>query len=831
MKKMIKMKNEWLIYGVLMCLLFHPVSVVGQIAGTKPLNFPNVFLGLSSYKGMDGFTYNENDVIKGKPWKVVIDGSGYRSYKGPSSSSGVKKYPNFLQNFYVASIKGKYFHIISDPDLNAVNLTFSPHAIDYGWIESSKLLLSPHCLLTPKGKVNVKAMLMNTFNSLKKGELKKPKSVGFFTDPELVNKSNKSSKIFEIFYVYKKTKKSYLLGKTENLSVSMKNSSVIYGWVDKDRLILWNHRIAIEPNWSREAIDERKREGIKPQIFLSQKQAEKYEATEKSQSDAFFENDDNQEYRNGRYLGEWRRFPLYRKVRGQNPDAKYPIYRVGVMGNIVSSKGIMNTLTKAKLDSAISVGNRALRKLNIVFVIDGTASMQPYLHAVSVSIRKTMSNLTDNFGNSKTLNILRFGALIYRDYADGSHLTESIPLSGNYLDVANRISRVQARDWGDKDEREAVFYGIKKALRLFNNPNESNLIILIGDAGNHHRNDPTQVDIHDLARLINAYHCHFLAFQVNNRANDSAYEEFIPEMKDLVGLYSKQAYDYYKKYDVKKILKGVPYFDQTKQSGFNELVLKNNPIKSKLIYPDPGSRMNAAELEKQIPGIVREIDNFTNDLLELSNQIVQSGVGIKKAVNTNRITKYSHEKASDFSPALVSYYARTGIPIEQLKKLMDNKTQMFQLGYTVLNMPKLSHPLFKRDVLMTRLELGALIQDINKLVNAKSFDRRQKMVDAWITILKDHIGDIKQQELMSKSMEEITRMLYDIPTNSAFLKGLRLRDIMDVKALPDNKFEQYVWQLEQKQERLQSIFNGENYKYMFYSYNNAYYWISEDLMP
>jgi hypothetical protein len=123
--------------------------------------------------------------------------------------------------------------------------------------------------------------------------------------------------------------------------------------------------------------------------------------------------------------------------------------------------------------------------MQILFVIDATKSMQPYFTSVQQAIREYKSSLP-----SSEHTKYHFAAAVYRDYADGEHAAELI---ANFDDehALNRLSSVvAASNRADHDLPEAVFQGIATAIKSVRwNPESTQLVIVIGDHGNHPTED------------------------------------------------------------------------------------------------------------------------------------------------------------------------------------------------------------------------------------------------------------------------------------------------------------------------------------------------------
>jgi len=799
------------------------LSLQSQIVGSKVLDRPSKYL---TPEGYDDLMPANGEVITGQPWIVYVDQVGVSSYKKASNSTVFKDRLTFLDEFMVVGETNDYLHIIKDDNLNSINQTVSSSGVDYGWVNKNKLLLSQACLVTIRGKVPRKAMMLNTVSSFKERQVRRTldSKVEFWSDPEMTKLTNNFSSLFEVYFVYKIAEKSVLIGRSETIGAGYKPSEVIKGWVPRSRTVFWNHRIAIEPNGDEDAVKERQSKGINAQVLKTENEALQFRKLKSNNDEHFFSSDDDFMLENGRMIGDWRRFPLYDK------NNNFPgIFKVGVMGNIVSDAQVMSALKKAEIDKMNSDLTESVRNLNIVFVIDGTASMGPYYKPISNSIKKVMSNLQDNFGNMKTLNKLKFGAIIYRDFAEGDRMIVKIPLNANYNEISRKLNQIEARGWNDRDAPEAVFKGIEKGIRLFNNPYETNVIVLIGDAGNHHRSDESQVSELELINKLSSYQTHFLIFQVSRVKDHKTYDEFIPQNQNLIESAAIERTKQIQVVDSKKLLKNkVPTFVSC---GVNRDSLIGSFNVATMVYPSKGNKIQSYVLESEIPKFIQGVDNFTNAYLHYMDEIMVQGVGVDEVMEKNKGNVFDNRTASDFGSAIVNYLATSGISVNDIKAMMENKTQMFTTGYVTLELSNLKLPLFEKVVLLSRGDLGDLISSIKKLARAKGNQRRQRMRDTWIELLQENIGEIDVEEMMDKGMSEITKILFDVPSQSEFLNKIRLRDITDPRMLSNQDFEELVFQFQRKQIKLSNIFNNDDYKEQFRSLGIPYFWIPEYLMP
>jgi hypothetical protein len=760
----------------------------------------------------------------GSYWVVFSDKKGNKTYENKMGSK-VKQTIGFMDNFYVAEETDDRVHIIKDPNYKE---GFSSSAEDYGWIDKENLLLWDHCLITKTGKINLKAMVLNTVESLKKDKIKKgdEEKVKYYYDNQLTTETSRSSKIYEILYVYKVKGDAMLLGKNYTTDAYHAGDE-IFGWVSSRKVTPWDHRVAVEPNWDKEAALERKQKNKPTTFFIDVGRAKKYgEGGVLNKKGIIWDKDSYQE----RNIGDWRRFPLL------HYDKKTGIIKAGVMGElrtVLNKQDTIGQLTLADIQRKYNDLRALQRNVNIVFVVDGTTSMQPYYAALSKAIGVSMDKLKKSY----TKNTLRFGAVVYRDYAERDMITQVKKLTSNYQEVSRWLTSIRATDRFDKDKPEAVNYGLMTALRSVGlQQNETNVIILVGDAANHHRDDPSQVDKDDVVNLLYRYDCNFLAFQVNKESHPT-YDEFEPQIKDII---LSTANKKYKQNQVLTQQLGInvppPRFISV---GTNKYMLDTTTIIGSVVLAKRGDPLRPLQLQKEIDKVILFSSKLTDRKLRILEAFIAEGESFSGALAGANNTDYYNNSSDDdmlsknsYAPAIIDFLRKMGVPESKLKILLEENYQLYFPAYSSMRVKGLEHPLYKQVLFMTLRELGDLLTKFDALADAfTASDQRQKLKEVWMELLQSHTGDdISRDQAENMTFEEINEKVFGLPGTSALLQ-VRLKDITDPSVVDDAKFYEYVQNIKKKRLELDKIYNNKNYEFGFYSYDTQYFWISQDLLP
>jgi len=793
------------------------VAAMGQIP-QKALEIPVKYI-----TPQEGVSLNAVDNTRpGSYWVVFSDKQGNKTYEN-SSGKKVKLTAGFMDAFYVAEENGDRVHIIKDAHYKE---GFSTSAVDYGWIDKNNLLLWDHCLITKEGKINKKGMVLNTVESLKKDKIEKgdEESVKYYFDDKLTKEADRSSKIYEILYVYKITPDAILLGKNYITDVYHAREE-IFGWVSSKKITIWDHRIAVEPNWKKEAAQERKQKNIAATFYVDMPRAKRFGEGHKVNEKYIVWSNDSYDNRN---IGDWRRFPLL----AYNKETQ--IIKAGVMGELRSVLDRRDTISQlgfADIQRKYNELRAKQRNINIVFVVDGTTSMGPYFPAISKAINSSMNKLTKSY----TKNSLRFGAVVYRDYAEKDMITQVKKLSDNYKDVARWLTGIKAIDKYDKDQPEAVNYGLKTALRSVGlQQNETNIIILVGDAANHHRNDPSQINKNEIISLLFRFDCNFLAFQVHNESQ-ATFGEFEPQMKDLILATAMKKYQQNKIIAEQANLKlNPPRFIRV---GSHAYILDTTTMIGTVKLAQKGSPLSPQQLQKEIERTVSFSSTLTDRNLNMLEGIISEGKSFEGAIaDGEEQTEYYDDEAissqSSYSPAIIDFLRKMGIPESKLKIILAENYQLYFPAYSPMKIDGLNYPLYNQVLFMTLRELGDLLTKFDALADAyTSSSQRQRLKEVWMELLQSHLGDdFSREQAENMTFEKINEKVFGLPGTSELLHT-RLADITDVSVVSDSEFYEYIQNIKLKRIELDKIYNNKNFDYGFYSYDTQYFWISQDMLP
>ncbi len=159
----------------------------------------------------------------------------------------------------------------------------------------------------------------------------------------------------------------------------------------------------------------------------------------------------------------------------------------------------------------------ALQTTNVMVVVDATPGMENALEAGASALEPLLSGTSG-----------QVGAAAYRDAAEGAWGYVEAP-GGS--DVPRWLRRLSTDVQYDQDDPEAVYYGLQQALQsaVFQ-PGQTNVLILLGDAGNHAQDALTQVEPITLRDEMGRLGVHFAAVQLRH-PEGPAYEQFGEQLR------------------------------------------------------------------------------------------------------------------------------------------------------------------------------------------------------------------------------------------------------------------------------------------------------------
>lgn len=785
------------------------IFAFNSLFGQKILRYPRKY----------NIPSNENDLssVKEKKektfanWIVYSPIDGAKTYSEPSPSSDVKKQLKYMDYYYIIEEDGEFAHIYKDENVQGRDL--SSNAIDFGWIHKRELLLWNKCLVTSEYNINKKALVVNTVETIKGQDIYDLNYVKFRSAPSKNAKfTGNKSQMFEYYYVYKtdidaEGNEWYLLS-TADFIASINDREEILGWTNKNRLIDWDSRIAVEPNWKKEAQKERKNK--QQLVFWADKESSlKYSASDELVSDSMkiWDKDSLKKRANGSLP----RFPLLQNPKiTQYDNKKIKILKAGIIGDVKNrEETIISAENFSKVINKITKKLIKKKNVNVFFVIDATKSMQPYFGSVKNAITKFMAKVKEKNSNNK----FKFAVGIYRDISEGEEKAFKVKEFGNTKDILKFLSNVEAKDVRNYTFTESMFDGIINSL--YDSPVDAdgtNFLIVIGDAGNHTKNEAKNREkMEIITDLLSEYEYNFLSFQIHNSGSKQELEasaEFVNQFREIGKLFGEKT-------NLEINVKGFENYEPKLISdGLNYKFEKNTSHRIFNIYGlKQGNSISAKELEKELTDQLINYDDFARDFIDFVRDKIYK-----------RKEKMIDQDWGTFSPGYYYLLKNAGITDEEIKALEKNSYQMFVEGWGPIEIEGQKYPLMKKVLIFSQDELNRINVNMQNLFQFSTSE-------AFVRYIKSQAKTLLIVQRSDISINELLSQIIGLPVRSKLFEDITLKDI---NHLNEDDYFNLTKYLKIKQKKISKILKNKDFKYQFMPDVNrasVFYWIEEDVMP
>jgi len=772
---------------LLACILALSLATVqAQPKRAKVIQIPMEFIkpiggNTNGVKGKLSATGPKND------WVVHSDRDNNLTYVS-SNSDNKNKTMNFMENFYVIGETDTRVELIKyDPTVVSASASRKVNmkkAEYYGWAEKSKLLLWNNSLVNKQTDFTIKALVGHSITDMVKG-ISTEKQLTLYNSPtiEANTENDNDVRLFEFLYVFKEENNKYLIGISNELSRSIGSQEVIKGWISEKNAQIWSQRLCIEPNDEQSAATERRKQNIKASLFNNYQGALAF----KTGTTAKYEKVlwDKDKYELG-YPASWKRIPVISKLEG--------VYKTGVITDVYSknNRKVLTAEEHARLEAQYNAVRDKKQNINMVFVIDGTQSNHSFFVPIINSIENSINLLKNSDKKYK------IGTVIYGKSGQG--IVDSHPLTSKHSSVIQSLKNYRGKKdiAQDNDEPTDLYEGIRKATRTLN-PKQTNIIILIGDAGS----SVITGNAHIIQRMKDT-ECGLICFQTRNVKGQAGriYNEFFIQTKELIlqssirsgirpTLYEDSGNTFRLRYPIESLLPG------------------------SLTYSDKGGAMSQEELEEEIRTMLASFEKQHDRLLQdLDCEIY---IDCKPGIN-EAILEYIFKEIPDIDPAT-------------LRKIGEMDHQLFVEAYAPMVVDGLEHPLFKHVIFLTRQEFNELEEALNKVVyigNTPS-ELRKEIINAYKQILIGYYGTEVKQEIANKTPAEIMEIVIGLPTTSELLGKYTIAELGDHRKVNDEEIRDIFFYIDKKLQDLRNIIG--NPAYFFRSRDQTYYWVPQEVLP
>lgn len=488
------------------------------------IGLPIEFTSYWSEKSLSAVFEEGNQTKNRKYWNVFSDGLNNKTYKTPDFHHKEVKYNNlkFLQSFVVSEIdsKTKMIHLM-EPNESYDNIGFpflKEGAKDYGWISINNVIPSAYPKKQIKGDnenfqiFTEKALCMHVVNNQDPNASRREVKEMHFYEGTGTNVIAQSPVQGEYpYYVFAKKNGRVLLSERSKLDMSKDLlGQQIAGWIDIEDIQVFTSRLCWEPGWNNAITNEYISEYYQDftfGVYDNRDVAERVVSEGKN-----YPSSNRQSFK---ILADRQNKTFNRMYQQHAPDTDKGVVEVLILGNPNQKADGLKARVKKQRDQ--------LRNMNVLFVIDGSASMQPYFNSAAAAIQKSMQRLEKELANG-LVNSLKFAVGVYRDKTEerDGKMYEFKKFTSNSNDIVSFLKNVRCYSNPGDDAPEAVFQGLIKSMENFEK-DQKNILIWVGDAGNRRTDAESQKQ--EIIKLANYYDVNWAVFQIYRTAN-STYDYF-----------------------------------------------------------------------------------------------------------------------------------------------------------------------------------------------------------------------------------------------------------------------------------------------------------------
>lgn len=700
------------------------------------------------------------------PWIVFSDRDENYTYTAPGGSLVMKKL-KFMEPFYVSQEKNGYLKLIKyQPGMvQGRKLINKKSAESYGWISKSKVLLWQSAYVNRKNGFPNKAVTIVSG----KGPLINPEvyydrtdSLNVFTSPEMNHKKTKVA-INQLLYVYKKSAdgRNLLVGSDGQLIPDSAARS-IYGWVPADAVHLWGDRLYIG--------------SVKNDIDADD-----------SVSAAI-----NQSLR---FVGPGTRFVFDPLIDPDQPVLRsLPVVDYTGAGNNAGNiqVGLATDVYDKSHNSIINIKGghlsyndylairKNIRKINVVFVVDGGSAMRNYFSGLTGTIQ-SFENVFSNYNMGNRIN---YAAVVYRSQNNCSvGGVNQQPFSTDYRQVVRFLDKEAAvtANCIPSVSSQPVFDGLRTSLNLFKgHKNETNLIVLIGSTGNSVYDADT---MNDLSYQIAAADARILAIQVYSDYNP-IYNDFVIQSRKLVSQSAALLAERKKSRMV--VGEGLSNSQQFNTSLSDSISFyldypKNSLIQGAVIFPPKGVVKTNQLMEASLKRLMME----TQTDIKMQTRSLDSAFRL-----TGREHKY-------VVPVVMSQFGQP-VPDSLGDNLPHNGFKYYMVADLPANFVK-EHPQQLQYLTILNEQEYKQLSDILSMMIGENLQQdagsyRKKLFKNYVSIVQKNLdldipkSDIKQM-LLSDYVQKVTGL---IPPSAPQFGTYKVVDLKHEGDMPQSAFEGYI---------------------------------------
>lgn len=779
---------------LLLLLLSAPlIAALGQEILKRPLVFSD-FMSTSDaekyYLGKSTESINlENLPPSAAVWKIWCAEEDAPYFPAPVASGPIGKL-KFKEVLFVmrTAIKPKsngenehWIEVARESNINEV----------VGWVRANSVILSPWALKT-SGGVGRKALVVPglgtgevTNSNLARMQLYDHQKVRA-TDAIPGNLVKK----FRILYILRETDKSYLLAASPNLEGGSSKAAIV-GWMPKENAQEWERRVAYGPAF-----------GPTPSLTFSDKRIPLF--NNRTDALGYMNSCSQAESVSSLKIEDRERIPqvpAYPFIGESSFDSNNPLRE------ILTIQGFSMSVNQSDIDNKRLIDDlqAQLSNIHVYFIVDATASMRKYYPDIASSIQ----SLNDQFkklsqGEAVKLEV---GFGVYRDYLDGPLAWQTIARQAYDNNMANAIESVDCRS-RNPNHSEAVYNGILGCLEDFKvDAQASNIVVLIGDEGNHAYDEQglTSKVVQDKLIELNAS---LFVFQSTAYMTESS-NRFQKDALGWIHAIAKAANS-----PVNELGQGIIGVarDERSRVGLGEL------RQAKLITPREGTGIPASPRE-MANIIFEDVKNWTDDVLRQLEGLSQISQGA------------TYDSPEDRENDIQGFMLRFGKTRQEAERFFGRGGDLAiprHCSVENCNGPSDVKVLVPY-VFLSQVDFIRISNSFNDLASKGAVSQKKEALETMCrNIILTQVGSPEElSRYERKTMNDIWLEFFQVDFNIPELRNVRLDEIKTVEDGFDDAYESLM----RAKEKWQELDISEREWEIASTRNQKFYWVPASIFP
>ncbi|MCC5917535.1 MAG: VWA domain-containing protein [Cryomorphaceae bacterium] len=739
----------------------------------KPTEFhdnPRSTLMDSLYSGrllIEDLSYDNSRFI----WIVYSDRAKNAYYSDFSFSRKAGEL-DFMEPLYIKEVRGSSVRVSA---LQRQNSTGGfDMDVDLGWVSVQSLVLNNKTLINDRGFTKKSMTLVSISENFSQREirsLRESSEYDLYYDPSLKIRKGAEGR-FVIRYYLKEFQGSVLLSTIDNIERKGELENKVSGWIQKSKTTDWDTRVCLEPTTSPSAVrlyDNREIPLFRSKNHLTQflqrgGSTIEYSIHPRVKLDG-----------NRKHPGEMR-MPIL------NYDESLDIYEVATFLSLNQVDGNRFAVANEALESF----KKKQKNFNIIFIVDATNSMDPYLRSVGKSIQRIIDN-KDGF-NDEDISV-RFGLIVYRDYPDGEDALVVEPLTNDHQRIKIAIDRTEAKSIA-VPRAEAVYHGIVEGLKKMNPPSdESNIVVLVGDCGNH-EDDPKGYTVNDVVQTLNNFKANLIVFQVANGDNVE-YIKFQSDARRKLREIGRLRVDGGQTEDIRVRLETAKL--NLRNTNFLSVMRDGDDVShlhvfGRYTYASEGETMNPTLLEENIRDATTAYISAVRAKINEYETIQNRGVRKSTDFQGKQIDEYSLRRLCEDL-----HETDPSIKMNECIEIFSNFGDISLRAYLSMKTHGQVLPAFDYVVFLSQSELSQLAESYQRLSDqtARYSEKIQKLYEALLDQTLAKTGDMTsfsmEEKVNQMTLNQIWNKLFNLPFDGNNIYGnLGNTKLGDILILKDN---------------------------------------------